>query len=332
MLKSFKQRWGPWICSAFPMDFWHRMLAVEVLLPYYHVVNDNELPHISGLYNFRSRKQFAADMEFFLRYYTPVCLQDVIQYLEGTIQLPKRCFLPTFDDGFREIYDIIAPILLELGVPAVFFLTTSVIDNINLAYPQKKSLLIYAMNSTDDGPIKEEVSGLLTQVGSYGEDLSSKIRGIYYRQRELLDDLGRVLECDFASYVNSTQPYLNSDQISDLIRKGFVIGTHGVDHPLFSELNLDEQLAQIQESINFFSNKYQYKCQAFAFPYTDKGISPEFFQKAFSDERLKVSFGTGGLMRHFFQKNLPRFTMERTDLPAKQILARQFGRAILHRS
>ena len=108
------------------------------------------------------------------------------------------------------------------------------------------------------------------------------------------------------------------------MKLGFDIGAHSIDHPLYSELELDEQLAQTWGSMGWLSTKFQYTCQSFAFPYHDAGISTEFFQKAFSGGNLQVSFGNGGVLRGPYFKNLPRFGMERTDLPAAQLLARQF--------
>jgi len=328
-MNNLKQRYGPRICSLIPLDLWHRLFDIELVIPHWHVVSDRELEHVSGLYKFRNLHQFKADLEFFLRYYTPISLQDVIRHLDGSGQLPKRCFLPTFDDGFREIYDVVAPILHAQGVPAVFFLITSVIDNRKLCYPQKKSLLIRALDSVGDSQAKQEVSRILIENEIKGPDPTSCIRSIYYRQQHILDELGTVLECDFSSYVSSVQPYLTSEQIRDLMKMGFDIGAHSIDHPLYSELTLDEQLDQTRDSLRGLSNRFQYNCRSFAFPYSDAGISPEFFQKAFSDGYLKVSFGIGGIRRGYFPKNLPRFSMERTNLPAALILARQFARAIL---
>lgn len=331
MFDLLKRNLGPRVCSWVPLDLWHSLLNVKLVIPHWHIVSDNNVKHVSGIYDYRSLRQFKADLEFFLRFYKPISLQDVIRHLEGGRRLPKRGFLPTFDDGFREIYDVVAPILLSKGVPAVFFLITSAIDNHELCYPQKKSLLIHALRSQGDPNVKREVSRLLTEAGVNGSDLPSRIRSIYYRKRQVLDDIGCVLRCHFAAYVDSVQPYLTSDQIRDLIEKGFDIGAHSIDHPLYSELNLVEQLIQTRESMRWISDNYQYECQAFAFPYRDAGISSEFFKKAFSDERLKVSFGIGGLLNHFFPRNLPRFSMERTDRPASQILSRQFGKALLER-
>ena len=325
MLAALKKHWGPKICSWVPRDLWHRLLNVELLLPYYHMVSDREVPHVDGLYKFRSVQQFDADMDFFLRSYTPVNLQDIISHLEGIRRLPRRCFLPTFDDGFREIYEIVAPILLTRGIPAVFFLTTSVIDNRELCSSAKKSLLIHTLNSSENPVAKQKVSQLLNEAMVDGPDLSSRIRRIPYRQRRLLDELGPLLGCDFLTYSNSVKPYMNSTQIANLIGKGFTIGAHSINHPLYAELSLAEQLEQTQASLGWLSDRFTCECQAFAFPYRDAGVAPEFFNKAFADGRLKVSFGTAGLCDHFYPRNLERFTMENTNRGAAEILAREFG-------
>jgi peptidoglycan/xylan/chitin deacetylase (PgdA/CDA1 family) len=330
LLRVLKKELAPKICSLLPLSLWHRLLEVDFVLPYYHVVCDHELEHVSGIYKFRSLKQFKADMEFFSRFYVPVSLRDVINHLDGVCRLPKRCFLLTFDDGFREIYDVVAPLLYAQGIPAVFFLTTSVVDNRDLIYPQKKSLLIRALDSIQDSPLMREVTGYLNAAGVEGLDLPSRIRSITYRNRRVLDEVAPILGCDFAGYSAAAQPYLTSEQIKNLLKKGFAIGAHSVDHPLYSELSLEEQLIQTRESLGWLSDCFQYDCQAFAFPYNDGDVSLEFFEKAFAEGSLKVSFGTGGMFLHAFTRNLERFTMEKTDIPALQILTRQFGKTFLH--
>jgi peptidoglycan/xylan/chitin deacetylase (PgdA/CDA1 family) len=324
-----KHRWGSEICSWVPLDFWHWLLDVDLVLPYYHVVSDQELAHVSGLSKYRNEQQFKADLEFFLRSYTPVSLQDILRHLDGGRWLPKRCFLLTFDDGFREVYDVVAPILHARGIPAVFFLTTSVVDNRELCHPQKKSLIIRALASREDLPVGRQVSKLLMDARVNGPDLPSRIRAITCRQRHLLDELGAISGCDFEAYVASTQPYLTSGQISDLMKKGFAIGAHGVDHTPYCELSLEQQLLQTRESLSWLSSRFQYDCHAFAFPNSAAGVSPEFFQRAFADGRLKVSFGTYGMHRHFFPRNLNRHTMEAPDLDAAQLMGREFALALL---
>jgi len=313
------------------VDFWHRLVRVELVAPYFHMVSDGEVAHVSGLYKFRTVRQFKSDMEFFLKFYSPISLQDVIDHLEGIRRLPKRCFLPTFDDGFREIADVVAPILQAQGIPAAFFLTTSVVDNRGLCCSAKQSLLIRALSSLADSPALGQASQILTNAGVTGVDLPARIRKVSYRQRHVLDALAPILGCDFAEYAASVEPYVTSGQVRALMKQGFAIGAHSVDHPLYSELSLEEQLIQTRESVRWLSDRFQYECQAFAFPYTDNGVSLGFFRNAFGDGRLKVSFGTAGLRRHLFPRNLERFTMEKTDRRAVETLAREFGINVLSR-
>lgn len=245
--------------------------------------------------------------------------------------MPKRCVLLTFDDGLRENHNVVAPILCSLGIPAIFFVTTSFVDNRELADEQKKNMLIQSLASKTDSAIYREVSRILEETGIRGKDLSSRIRSITYRQRNVLNRLASVLACDFIGYCMSVQPYLTSNQIRDLMKQGFSIGAHSIDHPLYSELSLDEQLAQTLDSVGWLSSRFHYDCEAFAFPYRDAGISPEFFEKAFADGRLKVSFGTSGMHRHFFKRNLTRCTMEDPGHRAAEILGREFAVTLLRK-
>jgi peptidoglycan/xylan/chitin deacetylase (PgdA/CDA1 family) len=331
MLATFRKHYLPRICSWVPLDLWHRFLELNLLLPYYHMVSDRDVPHVSGLFKFRSVRQFEADMQFFLRSYTPVSLQDVIRHLDGASRLPKRCFLLTFDDGFAEVYDVVAPILFAHGIPAAFFLTTCTVDNRELCYQQKISLLVRAVASLKDSTVTREVARRLANARLKGTNLLSCLGNISYRQRHVLDELGPVVGCDFGTYAASAKPYLTSAQIKHLMGRGFAIGAHSVDHPLYSALSVEEQLIQTHESLNWLSNHFQYECQAFAFPFNDSGVSPEFFQKAFAGGRLKVSFGTGGMHSHFFRKHLNRHTMEFPELDTAQIVGREFAVTLFRR-
>jgi hypothetical protein len=50
-------------------------------------------------------------MELLLRYYHPITIDDVLVYARSGDRLPEKSFFLSFDDGLRENYDIIAPIL-----------------------------------------------------------------------------------------------------------------------------------------------------------------------------------------------------------------------------
>ena len=329
MLTAIKRQWIPKALSQVPMGWWHRLVGIELLLPHWHLANDAEVPHVSGLYQFRTVRQFREDIEFFLANYQPVSLEDIKQHLEGVRSLPRKCFFPTFDDGFREIHESIAPILTAKGVPAEFFLITSAIDNHTLCYPQKKSLLIRALAARPGSSAEKQAAQILARAGIRGAGVSAQIASIHYPQRAVLEELAVVAECDFAAYVRSAQPYLSREQVRGLMKDGFSIGAHSVNHPRYSDLPFADQLAQTRESMQWLSQEFGYTCDTFAFPYRDTKMTAQFFDEASKQTGLRVCFTMDSLCHSHHPRNLVRFSMERSALPAAQIVVRQYAKALL---
>lgn len=56
-----------------------------------------------------------------------ISIEQFFTWIDGSIELPERAFLLTFDDGFLGVYEHAAPVLRELGWPATVFLVTALI-------------------------------------------------------------------------------------------------------------------------------------------------------------------------------------------------------------
>ena len=292
---------------------WVRPLSgVSLVVPYYHMVSDRFVPHVSHLYRFRTVAEFRGDLEFFLGRFAPVSLTDIVDSLDGRRALGRPCFHLTFDDGFREMYDVVAPILERAGVPATFFLNTAFLDGGGLAHHNALSLLADRVKPQDAGARK-------------------RILAIPYGETSLVRSVAETLEVDLDGYVREMRPYLSSEQVATLIRRDFSIGAHSHDHPLYADLSLEEQLAQTKTSIEWLEARFGLSPKAFAFPHRDDGVGPAFFTVAFGELALDVTFGTGDLVAHFHPRNIERVSMEKTAAPAARILARQFARAAYYR-
>lgn len=73
--------------------------------------------------------------------YTPITCTQLADYLDGTLELPERPVVITFDDGWVSNYDVAAPILDEFGFTATFFPMTGSIGTKNhLTYEQLREL------------------------------------------------------------------------------------------------------------------------------------------------------------------------------------------------
>jgi peptidoglycan/xylan/chitin deacetylase (PgdA/CDA1 family) len=316
--------------AKLPFKWMHALSGSLLVVPYYHMVSDAFVPHVSHLYRFRTVAEFTADLKFFLRHFEPITLSDIVGALNGTRPLSRPCFHLTFDDGFREIYDVVGPVLQRAGVPATFFLNTAFLDGGGLAHHNVISILLDALSSSKGHSGKkllERVESVLPPEGDRTTTLRERILATSYARRSILVSLAQALEVDLDEYVKINRPYLTSEQVETLLRAGFNIGAHSHDHPLYKDLSLADQLSQTRTSIQLLEARFGLSPKAFAFPHTDTGVKDAFFNTVFSESLLDVSFGTGGLLPHSHPRNIERVGMEKTSATARQILVRQFVRA-----
>ena len=310
---------------AFPL--FRGVSKVNPLVVYYHIVSDREVPHVTNLYAFRSVSQFMRDMDVLLRFFRPLSLQDFLAHLEGAQELPRKSFLLTFDDGLKECYEVVAPILKRKGIPATFFLCSAFTDNQELAYDFKVSLLAGVLKGRSLSAAKEvQVRELLEGAGIHGADPMSALFSVGYRRRRILDQIAAVLEFDFVEYLKKVQPYLTSDQVHELLKLGHAVGAHSIDHPRYSDLPLEEQLHQTRESIRFVRQRFSLDYAAFAFPSSDANVNREFFREIFRAREVDVCFGNHGLLEDCVPRNVQRSSMEKTWMPAEAILGKSYAR------
>jgi peptidoglycan/xylan/chitin deacetylase (PgdA/CDA1 family) len=313
---------------------WVRPLSkVSLVVPFYHMVSDVHIPHVSNLYRFRTIAEFKSDVDFFVRHFEPVTLNDIVDALNGRRTLHSSCFHLTFDDGFREMDDVVAPILQRAGVPATFFLNTAFLDGGGLAHYNALSVLLDQLQSPDchSSAVSARLESILPKRRRGCATLRERVLSIRYGQNYLVRSLAESLDFDLDQYVCRAKPHLTSEQVASLLNRGFTIGAHSHDHPLYAELSLSEQLMQTRMSMDLLAKRFGVNPRAFAFPYNDDGVESEFFTAVFSEPLLHVSFGTSGLIAHFHPRNIERVSMEKTSAPAWQILARQFTRAAYRR-
>lgn len=229
----------PAICTVFPCTFWEGITGINPVIAYYHIVSDSEVPHVKHLYAFRRVEQFKKDIDAFCRLFKPIGLHDLLKSLKTRRSLPRNSFLLTFDDGFSEIYNVIAPILQYKGVPATFFLTTAFLDNKDMAHHNKISLLLEHVARATSVAAQHEIWKMLVEYGIEEASIRTALLRLDYRQGAVVDRVARILNVDFASYLSTAKPYLNSEQVDALIKMGFTIGGHSVNHPLYATLSLD---------------------------------------------------------------------------------------------
>jgi peptidoglycan/xylan/chitin deacetylase (PgdA/CDA1 family) len=326
--QSVKQTVAIHVSSIVPFSLLKGSCRAVPLIGYYHLVSDEDVLHIKHLYAYKNVKQFKDDIDFIMRNFTSLSLPDFLYYLKNDQEPPDNSFLLTFDDGLRETYEIISPVLLAKGVPAIFFVSSAFVDNKKLAHDHKASLIVEHLKQADALVLERRVRDILIQNGCKEGNIEDCILGINYHQCGVLNKIGEMMDLDFQEYLKKGKPYLTTEQLEQMIRKGFAVGAHGIDHPMYSTLSLDQQLYQTRVSVKFLRERFSLNYSAFAFPHSDHGVSNDFFREAKKDGLLDISFGTAGILEDTVQNHFQRFSLEKPILPVEKIIAFHLTRRI----
>jgi peptidoglycan/xylan/chitin deacetylase (PgdA/CDA1 family) len=268
----------------------------NILLPFYHAVSDSMPLHLKYLYQPRAVEQFKKDLDYFLSYYEPIELDDLIQLRREKKAIKKNVVHLTFDDGLSNFYDTVAPILKEKGIPATVFLNSDFIDNKELFYRFKASILIESIYA----------NGLL--------DVS-------YSNKKTLDELAEENGVDFNKYLKNEKPYMDSNQIKNLIQQGFTFGAHSLDHPLYNQISIEDQISQTLQSVDDIASMFSLDYKVFSFPFTDNGVSKQFFKEI--ESKIDITFGCAGLKKDAAKYNYQRIPME-VEGAAKELIKSEY--------
>jgi peptidoglycan/xylan/chitin deacetylase (PgdA/CDA1 family) len=315
--------------SWLPVRVLMALAGVNPAVVCYHIVSDEQVPHVKHLYPFRKVEEFRKDLEVLCKFYHVVSLHDLIAHVATGKVIPKNSLLLTFDDGFREVYDVIAPILFQEGVPATFFLATAFLDNLDMADHNKISLLLEHLEEMAEDAPRREITDILSSYGLDGTNLRTALLPLkFYRKRQLIDEIASLLRLDFSAYLSKQRPYLTSRQVSELISEGFTIGAHSVDHPPYCLLTLKDQLAQTRQSMRILRESFSLRYAAFAFPFFDNDVPRQFFEEIVEAGDLDVSFGSAGMLREAFPWHFQRFSVEQDSTSVTCSIHHQYVRSL----
>lgn len=315
--------------SHISMEWLLKMTKMKIFLPFYHTISEVRLPHISNLYLIRSTSQFIKDLDFLCNYYEPVSIDQLFKIISNQKQINRPVFHITFDDGLREFYTIIAPILEKRGIPATVFVSTNFIDNKAMCFKSKVSLIIEYINSSSETWWHKEFSDIFETSFTDIQQIKQRLLRLIYDEQSLLNPVAKTININFHDYLKKVQPYLNSKEITDLLYRGFTIGSHILDHPFFKELSINDQKNQITESFKFLVEKFNLTNKYFSFPFSDVGVDAQLFNWLYSVENCRLSFGTLGLKDDSSRFHLHRNQMDSNNKSADKLIKSEYSYYLL---
>ena len=305
------------------------LTGLRDVFPFYHSVSGHELPHIRHLYTLRTPGEFEKDLDVFLRWYEPVTLSDYLKDAEEYLSRgPERKaaqrkrkgkMVLSFDDGLAECHSHVAPLLLRKGIPAVFFLNNDFIDNRDLFFRYKASILVDKVSSEP-----KAMKHLAEYLEIPEAHIVKAVLKVRYTQRPLLDTLAEVTEVDFREYLGKQPVYMTSPQVRDLVQWGFQLGGHSRDHADFSLLDEGDLSTQVSQSIKDIQKRFAIPYAYFSFPFTSDGIPGKVLEYVLDEGLADAVFGTAGLKKTGHPRFIQRIPMEAYGLSGPDALKTEY--------
>jgi peptidoglycan/xylan/chitin deacetylase (PgdA/CDA1 family) len=312
--------------SRLPLAVLQRGSGRRACVVLYHAVADRPPAHLMHLLPCRGVASFRRDLDFLLRSFVPISMDQLIDGVVRGAALPRNGFHLTCDDGLREAAEVIAPICREKGVPATFFVTTGFLDNRRLWQRHLGSLLLERLEQAP-GERRKQLWPEFCPVGSPAEPRWRDFLISHDTElRPRLDALAEALGVDQVAYLRDVRPYFESADVARLLRDGFTIGAHTVNHPFFPAIAADQQVCEAVESLQQLEKGFGSVCRTFAFPFGADGVRSEFYTTVREKHPVDLFFGVGTSCELTADGCLDRISFDYdADVSADQVVRRAYA-------
>lgn len=257
-----------------------------------------------------------------------IALPEAVERMRnGT--LPPRAVAVTFDDGYADNHSVALPILVRLGLPATFFVSSGFLDG-GMMWNDEA---IEAIRSCPWPRIDLSWMGLPPAQLTTMAEKRAAIELVLGKLKYLPPDqrattLGRLRE------LTGTHPardlMMTSEQVRSLARFGMEVGGHTLRHPILAVLSEEEALREVVADRTKLTGILGSAPRLFAYPNGKPGVDylPAHVEMARSlgyVAAFSTVSGSAGRDTDPFQ--IPRFTpWDRSPTRFMMRLAHNFGR------
>lgn len=242
-----------------------------LVLCYHGVVSEQQKEEAYRFRNTVSIKEFRCQMEVVVRKFTPISPEDVLAWLAGKGDLPAFPILVTFDDGFRNNLTCAAPILREMGIPALVAVTTGYIGTRNMLWAQELNERILSWpwkrvpvpGSGEDEGMPDDPNERI----HLADRMRRLCKMISNEEREAYLDRLRIHDLTVSSAIEEELfEFMTWDDVRSLHRQGISIGSHTVTHPILSRLTAQALSWELRESKATIERELQAACRWMIYP------------------------------------------------------------------
>jgi peptidoglycan/xylan/chitin deacetylase (PgdA/CDA1 family) len=224
-------------------------------------------------------------------------MEEDIKNAALTSDYPEdKYFYLTFDDGFKQHYDNVYPVLKDYGIQASFFVPTMALETVIVPTVEKQRLLQYNLFSEYQEflgcfcrqsrnymksnkrqehfyPEPENIKNSENYLKKYSfysneERFFRKLRNEYLSIKEFTG----IIDIMFGKFYNNDKQfideyYMSISDLKDMNKNGMIIGGHSYSHPFLNKIPVSEMQIEIDKSIKYLRNTVANDINSFAYPY-----------------------------------------------------------------
>lgn len=285
-------------------DFIRRVKGHNVAIINYHRVDDESDVFLDKL----DTQTFEKQLQYVKERFEILPLNELSQRLKAGTSGGNSYAAITFDDGYKDNFAQVLPILRKHGIKAAFFLITDVLDRKSMLWVDEVRYLIHHNDEKEilwnekDIHIGSQVEKEMV-VNQIVSSLRSRGTG------NGLDKLRESCGCEAPQELIESL-YMSWDDIREISEEGHVIGSHTISHPDLTRLSLAETRKEVVESKTRLEKELGVEVDSFAYPF---GASNEETERLI--ESAEYSCGLGSEPR-LVRKNPDLFNLRR--VPARK--------------
>lgn len=251
-------RW--WSC----LDHWQGI----VTLNYHRIGDPDQTPIDPGVYS-ATPEQFEEQLKYLKVECDVIGVGDITDVLRQGSK--RRCVLITFDDGYLDNYQVAYPILKQVGLPAVIFLTSGFLDQRVVSWWDEIAWIV--KNSRQLELKLPDAWELEPFPLTNGQSRPAVLRLLRFAKllppeslQKLLNELAEAAGTGRAPQNSETAPWLTWDMVREMRRGGIDFGGHTVTHPVLSTCTSEQQHFEIMESKRRIEQEVGEPISVFSYP------------------------------------------------------------------
>jgi peptidoglycan/xylan/chitin deacetylase (PgdA/CDA1 family) len=260
---------------------------MSVILVMYHYVRDVETTPYPGIAAI-STEGFAGQVAHLLRHHEPVRPGDVLASVRTGRPLPENGFLLTFDDGVRDHWDAVLPVMERHGLHGIFAPIALPYTDRAVPFTQKNQFVrahfgqdrlptVYVETAERLAP-GADVAGMVASTPEIAQGAGSETyRRFKYAvnrvipfeiSRKVVDHLfEETIGRDERAFVDAL--YLSQHEIRELSRMGHAIAGHSMTHRSLPGLSTRDLEREIRDSLAWLGAVLGRPPCWFNYPYGD---------------------------------------------------------------